>query len=79
MHRGTGAMHRPPGIEVGDDATLRSLQHRARVTRTRLEVTIVQPGLSAARASAAQLQLLACAETYLYETANAPLEVLCSS
>ena len=73
------ANHGHTGIEVGDDATLRSLQHRARVTRVRLEVTIVQPGLSAARASAAQLQLLACAETYLYETANAPLEVLCSS
>jgi superfamily II DNA or RNA helicase len=70
--------HHHSGFELGDDITLRSLQHRARAVRARLEVTVVQPGLSAAKVSPAQLQLLACAETYLYETATAPLEVICS-
>jgi hypothetical protein len=67
------------GFEVGDEVTLRSLQHRVRSLRPRLEITIVQPGLSAASVSPAQLQLLACAEVYVYETAMAKFEVLCSA
>jgi hypothetical protein len=71
--------HGRSGLEVGDEATLRSLQHRVRSLRPRLEITVVQPGLSASRVSDAQLQLLACAEVYLHETALAKLEVLCSA
>lgn len=67
------------GFEVGDDAALRALQHRARFLRSRLEISIVQPGLSAAIVSAQQLQLLACAEVYVYETAQAAFNVFCSA
>jgi hypothetical protein len=58
---------------------LRSLQHRARFLRPRLEIAVVQPGLSAAKISNAQLQLLACAEVYVHETASASLTVYCSA
>jgi len=70
--------HGRVGFEVGDEAVLRSMQHRVRSLRARLEITIVQPGLSAAKVSDAQLQLLACTEVYTHETALARLEVLCS-
>jgi hypothetical protein len=66
--RNRRSKHGRTGFEVGDDAALRSLQHRARFLRTRLEISIVQPGLSAASVSAPQLQLLACAEVYVHET-----------
>lgn len=66
------------GFEVGDESLLRSLQHRARSLKPHLEITIAQPGLSLAKVSDAQLQLLACTEVYLHETALARMEVLCS-
>jgi hypothetical protein len=73
------ANHSQVGFEVGNDATLCALQHRVRYLRTRLEIAIAQPGLSASKVSGAQLQLLACAEVYAYEIALAKFEVLCST
>lgn len=67
------------GFEAGDVGTLRSLEYRARSLRSRLEIAIAQPGLSAAQVTASQLQLLACTEVYLHETALAKFEVLCSA
>jgi hypothetical protein len=67
------------GFEVGDEAALRNLQNRVRTLKARLEITIAQPGLSAAKVSDAQLQLLACAEVYVHETAMAKFQVLCSA
>ena len=77
--RNRRARHGHVGFQVGDEVTLKSLQHRVRSLRPRLEITIVQPGLSAAKVSQAQLQLLACAEVYVYETAMAKFEVVCSA
>jgi superfamily II DNA or RNA helicase len=71
--------HNRTGFELGSDTTLRALQHRARYLRPRLEIAIVQPGLSAAKVSQQQLQLLACAEVYVYETAQATFDVFCSA
>jgi superfamily II DNA or RNA helicase len=71
--------HGRNGFEVGDENVLRGLQYRIRSLRSRLEITVAQPGLSAAKVSEAQLQLLACAEVYLHETAMAKLDVLCSA
>lgn len=70
--------HGRVGFEVGNETALRSLQHRVRFLKARLEITIAQPGLSAAKVSDAQLQLLACTEVYTHETALAKFEVLCS-
>lgn len=76
--RNRRSKHGRTGFEVGDDAALRALQHPARFLRARLEISIVQPGLSAASVSAQQLELLACAEVYVYETAHAVFNVICS-
>jgi superfamily II DNA or RNA helicase len=65
-------------FEVGDIADLYRLREQARVLKPRLEMTIIQPGLSAAKASDAQLDLLAATETYVRTTADAPLYVWCS-
>jgi superfamily II DNA or RNA helicase len=66
-------------FEVGDIAGLYKLREQARVLRPCLEITIIQPGLSAQKASRQQLELLAATEIYLRTTANSPLHVWCSS
>ena len=66
------------GFEVGDAATLYELQDRSRLLRPRVEVTLVQPGVSAAAISNPQLDLLAATDLYVRETANATLRVLTS-
>ncbi|MEV0391780.1 DEAD/DEAH box helicase [Polymorphospora rubra] len=71
--------HGRSGLHVGNDIALRSLQHRARRLRVRMEISIAQPGLSASKVSDAQLQLLACTEVYVHETALAKFNVLCSA
>jgi hypothetical protein len=71
--------HQHSGLKAGTETVLRSLQHRARFLRPRLEITVAQPGLSASKVSDAQLQLLACAEVYVHETASATLTVHCSA
>lgn len=73
--------HQRTGVdpfEVGDAATLLQLHANAQVVRRRMEVVIVQPGLSRARASTQQLDLLAACQSYLHTTINAPLTVWCS-
>lgn len=64
-------------FEVGGIADLYRLREQARVLKPRLEITIIQPGLSAKKASGPQLELLAATETYVRGTANAPLHVWC--
>lgn len=66
------------GFELGDAAALYDLQDRSRLLRPRLEITIVQPGVSADRVSDSQLELLASTELYVRETANASLRVITS-
>ena len=71
-----------PGVnpfEVGDIKKLYEIQDRSLVLRRRMEMVIVQPGLSAAKASTQQLDLLASTQAYLRTTINAPLTVICSS
>ncbi|MEC3977159.1 DEAD/DEAH box helicase [Amycolatopsis sp. H20-H5] len=65
-------------FEVGDLPSLYRLQEQARVVKPRLEMTIIQPGLSASVVSDKQLDLLAATESYLRSTADAPLNVWCS-
>lgn len=66
-------------FEAGDGAELLQLQVKAQVHRRRMEVVIVQPGLSAAQLSQQQADLLAAVETYVRTTINAPLTVWCSA
>jgi hypothetical protein len=66
------------GIEKGAASTLYDLEEKARLLRPEFTVAIAQPGLSKARVSPSQLELLASTEVYIYETANSDLDVLCS-
>lgn len=73
--------HQRTGVdpfEVGDAATLLRIQANAQVLRRRMEIVIVQPGLSRSKASPQQLDLLAACQSYLRTTINAPLIVWCS-
>jgi superfamily II DNA or RNA helicase len=66
-------------FEAGDLRTLYTLSDRAKIASRRMEFVIVQPGLSAGRASRQQLELLASTESYLRNTVNGALNVWCSA
>jgi hypothetical protein len=66
-------------FEVGDIKKLYEIGDKATVLRRRMEIVIVQPGLSIAQATTQQLDLLASTQAYLKTTINAPLAVWCSS
>jgi hypothetical protein len=61
-------------FEVGDIKKLYEIQDRSLVLRRRMEMTIVQPGLLASKATTQQLDLLASTQAYLQST----LTVICS-
>lgn len=65
--------------ELGDQDTLLTFKEMSRVSRLNLKIFIVQPGLSKAKASRAQLDLLACTENYLQETFSIPFGVIGSA
>jgi hypothetical protein len=65
-------------FEVGDISSLYRIRDKAVVLRRRMEMVIVQPGLSIAGASTQQLDLLASTQAYLKTTINSPLTVWCS-
>jgi hypothetical protein len=65
-------------FEVGDIKKLYEIQDKAMVLRRRMEMVIVQPGLSVSKATTQQLDLLASTHAYLKTTINAPLAVWCS-
>ena len=67
-----------PGLLHGTQTQLYAIADQAPLLRPRITIAIAQPGLSKAAVSGAQLELLACGEVYLSETANATFEVLCS-
>lgn len=63
----------------GDLRTLKMLEKAASTLDVRFHIHIVQPGLSQAEATAAQLELLAATEMYLAETYQIPLRVIGSA
>jgi superfamily II DNA/RNA helicase len=67
-----GRIGRSPFI-LGDEQVFYRLQDQAMTKKRRLEIVLVQPGLSAANATTAQLDLLASTESYLRSTINAEL------
>jgi superfamily II DNA or RNA helicase len=66
-------------FEVGDIKKLYEIRDKAPGLRRRMEMVIVQPGLSQALASTQQLDLLASTQAYLRTTISAPLAVWCSA
>ena len=64
---------------MGDINKLYEISDKAIVLPRRMEIVIAQPGLSAAKASTQQLDLLASTQSYLQTTIKAPLTVWCWS
>lgn len=62
--------------ELGTESDLYRIRSRADTQRVLLRVHIVQPGLSKAKASHEQLELMAVTENYLIETYAVPLGVV---
>lgn len=73
------AKRRPTRFDRGDNRTLARLRDRSRYEEVSIRVHIVQPGLSSAQASVAQLELLGVTERYLSDTYGVLLNVICSS
>lgn len=81
LARRAQAKHQRTGVspfEIGDPAGLLELQAKSQVRRRRMEMVVVQPGLSAGQLSNQQSDLLSAVETYIRTTINAPLTVWCS-
>lgn len=66
------------GFEVGDAETLYDIDDHRHTLRLRLNIVIVQPGVSAKKASEQQLDLLASTEMYVFEVGGADFEVVVS-
>lgn len=71
--------HNTTRFQRGDLNKLKELMWRSRALKIDFRVHIVQPGVSKARASREQLELLAVTEVYLKETFEIPLIVITSA
>lgn len=67
------------GFERGDASTLIRILGDVPLLQTRLEVVIAQPGLSRANASTDQLELLGAARTYIRDTSDGQVTIMCSA
>jgi len=76
--RRRNGLYQYSGFHVGDGQALYGLMDRARTLQHRFRVIIAQPGVSKARVSSSQLELLASTEVYLQDVAVADLRLLCS-
>lgn len=66
------------GFVRGNIEQLHTIFEQSPNLTPRMQITIAQPGLSAALVSAGQLELLASVDTYLSDTALSQIEVICS-
>jgi superfamily II DNA or RNA helicase len=64
--------------EVGDQKDLLRIREKSRLQRVSIKVFVVQPGISRAKVSREQLELLAVTENYLMETFKIPFAVIAS-
>ena len=72
---------RNPGtsrFEVGDKNTINSLINMSRVYSTKMNVYIVQPGVSKSKATDSQLELLGVTKTWLFDMLGVKLFVIAS-
>lgn len=65
-------------IEVGDDNLLLILNKKLRFYTVKYNVYIVQPGVDSKKLTQEMHTLLHCAESYLMETRDIPLSLICS-
>jgi superfamily II DNA or RNA helicase len=66
-------------FERGDRRLVETLREMSYTTRVTLKIVVVQPGVSLARISEAQLRLLSVTENYLMETYQLPFSVVMSA
>jgi len=66
-------------LEVGDLKKLNIIKRKIGRYSSNFKINIVQPGLSKAAVSSSILELLGATESYLKETYNLPLKVMCSN
>lgn len=69
----------PTRFEKGDSELLQTVREISRVCPVTLRISIVQPGLSKAKATRDQLQLLSVTENHLMETYQIPFGVISSA
>ncbi len=72
------ARHGRSGFVVGDASALYELEDKSRFLRPAFTIGVIQPGVSKARVSGQQLDLLASTDVYVYETSYGRFEVICS-
>jgi hypothetical protein len=65
-------------IEAGDFDKIEEILEKSSVYKMELAIFIVQPGLSKAKASSEQLELLSVTESYLKETYMIPFDIIAS-
>ena len=63
-------------FEVGDNDILQILAVKAKTFPTKINIHVVQPGLSKSQASREQLELLSVTENHLLETFNLPFYII---
>lgn len=66
------------GIEIGNEELLYDIEGQLRLLKLELSIVVVQPGMSAANASNAQLDLLAATEMFVLEVGGASFDVIAS-
>jgi len=66
-------------LEVGAQENLLTIKEMSRFLPVNFNIYIVQPGLSKARASESQLELLSVTENYLMETYMLPFQIIASA
>lgn len=69
---------RPTGFLQGSVADLHAILDQAPRLRPTFHISIAQPGLTQSRATEPQLQLLAAADIFVKDTANAAFDAWCS-
>ena len=70
---------KPSGFMVGTGNDLYSLEEQSRLLKPKFSINIVQPGVSKAKISKQQLDLLASTEVYVLEAANASFSIICNN
>ncbi len=78
LRRAAADAERRDRYEVGDRHRLQSIREMSQFCEMKLSIFVVQPGLSKAKVSSPQLELLSVAETYLFETYQLSFGVIAS-
>lgn len=73
------SVERPTFVLTGETSDITKISRSARFKEVRLQIIIVQPGISKSKMSKEQSQVLASASSYIKETINVDLDIVCSA